>query len=86
LPAAIHAPRDSLDFFPEIKARRHDKAVTLSGGQQQMLAVAQGLVRKPRLLMLDELPPAYPLCSSTGSWRRHVNCGRLGRPYCSWNS
>ena len=29
-------------------------AVTLSGGQQQMLAVAQGLVRRPRLLMLDE--------------------------------
>jgi branched-chain amino acid transport system ATP-binding protein len=28
--------------------------VTLSGGQQQMLAVAQGLVRRPRLLMLDE--------------------------------
>jgi branched-chain amino acid transport system ATP-binding protein len=45
---------EALDFFPEIKAKRHDKAVTLSGGQQQMLAVAQGLVRKPRLLMLDE--------------------------------
>ena len=45
---------EALDFFPEIKAKRADKAVTLSGGQQQMLAVAQGLVRKPRLLMLDE--------------------------------
>ncbi len=45
---------EALDFFPEIKAKRGDKAVTLSGGQQQMLAVAQGLVRKPRLLMLDE--------------------------------
>jgi branched-chain amino acid transport system ATP-binding protein len=45
---------EALDFFPEIKAKRNDKAVTLSGGQQQMLAVAQGLVRKPRLLMLDE--------------------------------
>ena len=45
---------EALDFFPEIKAKRADKAVTLSGGQQQMLAVAQGLVRKPKLLMLDE--------------------------------
>jgi branched-chain amino acid transport system ATP-binding protein len=45
---------EALDFFPEIKAKRRDRAVTLSGGQQQMLAVTQGLVRKPRLLMLDE--------------------------------
>jgi branched-chain amino acid transport system ATP-binding protein len=45
---------EALAFFPEIAAKRDDGAVTLSGGQQQMLAVAQGLVRRPRLLMLDE--------------------------------
>jgi branched-chain amino acid transport system ATP-binding protein len=45
---------EALAFFPEIAAKRNDKAVTLSGGQQQMLAVAQGLVRRPKLLMLDE--------------------------------
>ena len=45
---------EALSFFPEIAERRNDRAVTLSGGQQQMLAVAQGLVRRPRLLMLDE--------------------------------
>lgn len=45
---------EALDYFPEIKAKRRDRAVTLSGGQQQMLAVTQGLVRKPKLLMLDE--------------------------------
>ena len=45
---------EALAFFPEIAEKRNDRAVTLSGGQQQMLAVAQGLVRKPRLLMLDE--------------------------------
>jgi len=43
-----------LHLFPEIAAKRHERAVTLSGGQQQILAVAQGLVRRPRLLMLDE--------------------------------
>ena len=45
---------EALDFFPEIAARRHARGGALSGGQQQMLAVAQGLVRRPRLLMLDE--------------------------------
>jgi branched-chain amino acid transport system ATP-binding protein len=45
---------EALSFFPEIAAKRTDRAITLSGGQQQMLAVAQGLVRRPRLLMLDE--------------------------------
>ncbi len=45
---------EALDLFPEIAAKRHDRGGALSGGQQQMLAVAQGLVRRPRLLMLDE--------------------------------
>jgi branched-chain amino acid transport system ATP-binding protein len=60
--AAYSAPRreratrveEALAFFPEIAEKRNDRAVTLSGGQQQMLAVAQGLVQRPRLLMLDE--------------------------------
>jgi branched-chain amino acid transport system ATP-binding protein len=41
-------------MFPELIPRRQGPAGALSGGQQQMLAVAQGLVRRPRLLMLDE--------------------------------
>src|SRR5258708_28493900 len=52
-----HQVDEALAFFPEIAAKRNDRAVTLSGGQQQMLAVAQGLVRRPQPLMLDE-PPA----------------------------
>ena len=44
----------ALQYFPEIAAKRHELGGALSGGQQQMLAVAQGLVRRPRLLMLDE--------------------------------
>jgi branched-chain amino acid transport system ATP-binding protein len=43
-----------LALFPEIAAKRHERAAWLSGGQQQILAVAQGLIRRPRLLMLDE--------------------------------
>ena len=45
---------EALAYFPEIAEKRHDLGSTLSGGQQQMLAVAQGLVSKPKLLMLDE--------------------------------
>ncbi len=56
LPRGERAGRveEALAFFPEIAAKRHDRGGALSGGQQQMLAVAQGLVRRPRLLMLDE--------------------------------
>jgi branched-chain amino acid transport system ATP-binding protein len=43
-----------LTLFPEIAAKRTERAAWLSGGQQQILAVAQGLVLRPRLLMLDE--------------------------------
>jgi branched-chain amino acid transport system ATP-binding protein len=42
------------DSFPELAERRRQPASRLSGGQQQILAVAQGLVAKPRLLILDE--------------------------------
>jgi branched-chain amino acid transport system ATP-binding protein len=45
---------EALALFPEIAAKRLERAISLSGGQQQILAVAQGLVRRPRLLMLDE--------------------------------
>jgi len=45
---------EALSWFPEIAAKRNDRGSALSGGQQQMLAVAQGLVRRPKLLMLDE--------------------------------
>jgi branched-chain amino acid transport system ATP-binding protein len=45
---------EALGFFPEIADKRQVRGGALSGGQQQMLAVAQGLVRRPRLLMLDE--------------------------------
>jgi branched-chain amino acid transport system ATP-binding protein len=42
------------DLFPRLKERIHQKAGTLSGGEQQMLAVARALMARPRLLMLDE--------------------------------
>ncbi|GAH68931.1 unnamed protein product, partial [marine sediment metagenome] len=41
-------------LFPILKERTSQKAETMSGGEQQMLAVARGLMPRPKLLMLDE--------------------------------
>jgi branched-chain amino acid transport system ATP-binding protein len=41
-------------FFPRLKERHHQSAGSLSGGEQQMLAIGRGLMAMPELLMLDE--------------------------------
>jgi branched-chain amino acid transport system ATP-binding protein len=55
---ARHGDRSKLaamyELFPELAERRRQPASRLSGGQQQILAVAQGIIAAPRLLMLDE--------------------------------
>jgi branched-chain amino acid transport system ATP-binding protein len=43
------------DLLPRLKERQSQKAGTLSGGEQQMLAVARGIMAEPKILMIDEL-------------------------------
>jgi branched-chain amino acid transport system ATP-binding protein len=43
-----------MDLFPRLRERQHQLAGTLSGGEQQMVAIGRGLMARPTLLMLDE--------------------------------
>lgn len=64
--AGIAADKERvLDLFPRLKERIGQKAGTMSGGEQQMLAVGRALMGSPKLLLLDEPRWGWPRCWST---------------------
>jgi branched-chain amino acid transport system ATP-binding protein len=57
-PATPGAPRwtvqQMFDYFPRLKERRHTRAGSLSGGEQQMLTICRSLLGNPRVILIDE--------------------------------
>ena len=72
-------------IFPALAERRNQLAGTMSGGEQQMLAVGRGLMLKPRLLMLDEPSLGLAPVVTDATLLRSRKCMRWGPPFC-WSN
>ena len=68
-PRAAMDPRERLRAFPRLDERRRQRAKTLSGGEQQMLAIARGLMTDPDCLIMDEPSEGLAPIIIQGVWQ-----------------
>ena len=73
------------EYFPILRERSRYAAGSLSGGEQQMLAIARGLMARPKLLLLDEPSLAWPHWWSGLSSSLSASSGMRGKPFF-WSS
>lgn len=73
------------DLFPRLFERRKQDAGSLSGGEQQMLAMGRGLMSRPSLLLLDEpsMGLAPILVQEIFDFIKEIN--QRGQPFCWWS-
>lgn len=73
------------DMFPRLKERRNQKAGTLSGGEQQMLAMGRALMSHPNTILMDEPSMGLSRNSSKRSSPLFASCTIRALPYC-WSN
>ena len=75
--------KEVYSWFPRLEERKRQPAGTLSGGEQQMLAMGRAMMAKPRILLMDEPSMAFPRCL----WARFSRSSKRfppRAPRCCW--
>ncbi len=73
------------ESFPRLKERLDQQGVTMSGGEQQMLAIARAMIAKPKMILLDEPSEGIMPCWSR-KWARCSDACATRASRCFWSS